>query len=181
MEEDDFNVEVSSDTLKQISDLARRQLRLEAELEQMEVQVKLKQEELRYVSENLLPNAMLEAGGMSMFALDSGEQIKIKKDLYCSVPKEGFPAVEEWLRARGFEGIIKHQIMMQFGKGEDDAAIRAAEILIEAGYSPTDSKTIHPQTLKAFIKEQLGQGVDIPLKTFGAHEVTKTQIILPKR
>ena len=78
MEEDDFNVEVSSDTLKQISDLARRQLRLEAELEQMEVQVKLKQEELRYVSENLLPNAMMEAGGMSMFALDSGEQIKIK-------------------------------------------------------------------------------------------------------
>jgi len=171
--------ELSATQLGQISSLAKQQLALEREIEARSLELKVKAEELRNVSETLLPNAMAEVG-MSSFTLDTGEKIEIKKDIYCSVPKEGFPEAEAWLRERGLEGVIKHQVQMLFGKGEDEMALKAAKILVENGFAPTDSKTIHPQTLKALLREQLGQGVDVPLKTFGAYEATKSKITIPK-
>jgi hypothetical protein len=181
-EVDEFGGEgLTPSALKQISELANRQLDLERQVEEATAKVKTLNEELKEVSENLLPNAMLEAGGLVSFTLATGESIEIKKDIYCSVPKEGFPEAEAWLRARGLEGVIKHQVTMLFGKGEDDQAVKAATLLLDNGFAPTDSKTIHPQTLKALLREQLGQGVDVPLKTFGAFEATKSKITLPKR
>ena len=179
MDFEEPQVVATPDMLKKISDLAKRQIEIEEYIAKCEANIKTAKENLKYVSETLLPNALTEVG-MAAFSLDNGMSVEVKKELYCTVPKERFGECESWLREHGHESIIKHQIALQFGKGEDDRALEAAQILVEGGFTPQDTKTIHPQTLKAFIREQLGQGVDIPLATFGAYEATKTKIIYPK-
>jgi hypothetical protein len=40
----------------------------------------------------------------------------------------------------------------------------------------SDKEGVHAQTLKAFIKEQMAKGVDVPLELFGAYPYSKAVI-----
>ena len=66
---------------------------------------------------------------------------------------------------------------MAFGKGEEDQAqALIKELNINGWRSYSNNISVHPQTLKALIKECLAQGKDIPMDTFGAGPVTKAVI-----
>ena len=56
-----------------------------------------------------------------------------------------------WLRENGLDDIIKNEVSVQFGKGEDS---RAQELLSLAGlngYEPTQRQKVEPMTLMASI------------------------------
>ena len=166
-------------SLKYVSELAERQVAAEAEVADKKAALKESEEKCKYISEVLLPNAMEEAG-LSSFTLENGAAVSVKREYTASISAENWPDAENWLRERNLDGIIKHNVELSFGKGEDASAIRAVDALVEMGYAPIDKKAIHPMTLKAFVKEQLQQGVDVPQKTFGLFEIVKTKIVQPK-
>ena len=58
----EWNNEVSDSELSTVSVLANKQLKLAKELEQLELDVKAKKEELRLTAEQELPDAMAAAG-----------------------------------------------------------------------------------------------------------------------
>lgn len=171
---------VSNEQMAAIAELAERQVTIEAWIESVEEKLKTAKENLRKIAEVALPNAMAEIG-MSEFKLTNGTKITIKNEVYASIPKENPGPAYSWLRDKGLDGIIKNEIICRFGKGEDEAAHKAAEALAELGYQPEQKQTIHPSTLKAFVKEQMEKGVDIPLEAFGAHIVDKAKVLLPKQ
>jgi len=165
----------SNDSIKQIADLAQRQLDLLQKIEQVEADLKLLNEDLRVVSEVDLPTAMFEAG-VSSFTLDNGMKVSTKEDVYASIPKDKESTAFAWLNTNGFGGIIKHVVSASFGKEED---ARAKELIAAAqslGLNPEDKRSVHSATLKAFVKEQLAQGKNIPLELFGAYQVTKATV-----
>jgi uncharacterized protein (DUF362 family) len=41
--------------------------------------------------------------------------------------------------------------------------------LVNTGYEPNQKTVVHPQTLKAFVKEQLESGKELPLDLLGAY------------
>jgi hypothetical protein len=172
--------EPSGDLLSRISALAVEQKRKEAELAALEDAVEQKKAEVRDISEFKLPGAMAEAG-MATFALADGTKIEIKEAVRASIPKTNPEPAFTYLETHGAADLVKREIKISFGKGEEawarkflaDLAKRKRPVKAE------NKKTVHPQTLQAYIREQLEEGVDIPLATFGAFIQKFSKIVLP--
>jgi len=165
----------SNDTIKQIATLANHQVWLIKAIEESENALKALNEQLKQVSEVDLPAAMFEAG-VSSFTLENGMKVSTKEDVYASIPKGQENLAYDWLNENGFGGIIKHVVSASFGKEEDSRAKEFVKAAQDLGLNPEDKKSIHAATLKAFVKEQLQQGKNIPLDLFGAFQVTKATV-----
>ena len=173
--EESVEISVSNDALQQIATLANTQLLLEKNIAAMEEQLKQTNELLRKVQEIDLPNAMAEAG-MKAFTLNNGAKITIKDDVAVSIPKDQKYQAYQWLRDNGFGDVIKHNVVVEFGKEDDDAAIRLMQYCEKQGKHAEDQQSVHSQTLKALVKEQLAKGKEIPLDLFGAYPYSKAVI-----
>lgn len=158
------------DQLDVIVALAEQQLDYEARVIELEEELKETKDKLRQISERDLPDAMDEAG-VEDFTLKDGRKVTVKIEYYASIPKHQQPLAFSWLRERGHDGIIKRNVTAKFGKGQDALAQRIVELIREnAEGTPVDDKqSVHHQTLKAFVREQMEQGVDIPQDVFGIH------------
>lgn len=166
---------ITDEEYAMVSGLAARQVMLEKEIVQMVEALDAKKKELDQVRDKELPNAMMEIG-IEEVKLKSGHKISIKNEAYCSISAEKAPAAHAWLRDHGHGAIIKNVIFAEFGKGEDERAIEAATALAEAGFKPEQKETVHPQTLKAFIREQINKGEEVPLDLFGAYIVNRAKV-----
>lgn len=172
---EDLEISVSNNALKQIANLAKRQQEAERAVVLKEAELKQAEAELRTIQEDLLPTAMFEAG-MKAFTLDNGAKITIKDDVAVSVPADKKRDAYAWLRNNNFGDLIKNTVAVDFGRGQDDSAEALKEYCLERGIDYSDKEGVHAQTLKAFIKEQMAKGVDIPLELFGAYPYSKAVI-----
>lgn len=172
---EDLEITVSNNALKQVANLAKRQQDAERAVLDRQNELKEAEAELRLVQEDLLPTAMAEAG-LKAFTLDNGAKITIKDDVAVSIPPDKKRDAYEWLRTNNFGDLIKNTVAIDFGRGEDDNAEALKEYCQEHGMNYSDKEGVHAQTLKAFIKEQMAKGVDIPLELFGAFPYSKAVI-----
>jgi hypothetical protein len=169
--------ELPEQGLAQISQLARA-LRVHKEnVANLTQELKAAEKQLRDVEERDLPAAM-SALGFRSFTLDSGELVEIKEELYCGIPKAREQEAFGWLRQTGNDSIIKREVTVCFGKGDDDAADSAVDLITDKFQTAavTGKQSVHPSTLKAFLKEQLEEGVDVPKELFGVYEVKRANI-----
>lgn len=164
--------------LTDLVEAANRQVFLAEQVAALDEQLKAKKQELKTQSEEIVPSMMMELG-MTKFTLANGYELSIKDEVYAKIPENTKFAAFQWLRDRNLDGIIKTQVSMDFGKGEDEEASRIVQTLADMGiYAKTES-TIHPQTLKAFLREQISLGSGVPLEDFGATVVKTTVIRMP--
>ena len=112
--------------------------------------------------------AMLAEIGISSFSLDDGSTVEVKQTYGASILMDNRPAAYEWLRDNGYDDIIKNTVLCQFGRGEDDQASAFAAFAQQHGYVPEQKTEIHPQTLRAFVKERVEEGDAFPMELFGA-------------
>lgn len=154
--------------LHEIAKLAERQIELENLVATKEEELKHAKDLLRQLSENDLPEA-LTATGLSEVTLANGRKVTVEMDYHAAIPKAKKQDAFSWLRDHGFEGIIKRSVSFAFGRGDDTLADEFLEIVArkfpDVGYK--DDETVHPQTLKAFVREQMQEGSDIPHDAFG--------------
>jgi hypothetical protein len=161
----------------QLSDLiseANKQLDLQLAVEKLESELKTKKEAFRVISQEIVPNMMMELG-VEKFVLNGGYELSIKDEVYAKLPENPFVAFE-WLRSHDLDAVIKTQVSVDFGKGEDAEANRVLDTLSTMGVQAKVKSTIHPQTLKALLREQISMGAGIPMDDFGA-TVVKTTVI----
>lgn len=174
----DKPVELNEQQMQQLATLAAEQVKIEDWIAKREGELELAKVQLRKIAEVAIPNLMQEIG-MSEFTLTNGMKLTIKQEVYASIPADNQQPAFNWLRKTGNDGLIKNVISCQFSKGQDADALTAGRLLAEAGFQPEQKQSVHPMTLKAFIKEQMEKGVDVPLADFGAHTVNKTKIVRP--
>ena len=165
----------SNQSIKQIAELANKQVDLIQKIANTESSLKELQEDLRQVAEVDLPAAMFEAG-VAAFTLENGMKVSTKEDVFAAIPKGSEETAYAWLGENGYGGIIKHVVSASFGKEEDSRAQEFVKAAQELGLQTEDKRTIHASTLKAFVKEQLQQGKNIPLELFGAFQITKATV-----
>lgn len=162
-----------------VSGLAVKQVALEKELVKLVEDLEKKQAELNKVRDHDLPNALMEVG-LSEVTLKSGHKISIKREAYVSITEERKDECFAWLRKNGHGAIIKNLIFAEFGKGEDENAIEAAKALADAGFKPQQKESVHPMTLKAFVKEveekMAEQGKEFPHEMFGSFIVNRSKV-----
>jgi hypothetical protein len=169
---------INDTEIRLVSELAEMQVLLEEEIAVAEELLKKKKHALNTLRQETLPNAMTEVG-MSSFTLSNGSKIAIKTNYYASIPKDKEADAHHWLKEHGFEALIKNQVIAEFGKGEDSVANEWVDYMRDKGVFPQHKMSIHPQTLKAFVKEQLTAGVDIPMELFGAFVLNESVVTLP--
>jgi len=169
---------ISKSDLGEIALLAKQQLQLEEKIAMLNDELKKAKDDLRVIQENDLPSAM-DKYGLAKVMLETGETITIKSDVYLFIAKENKEKCFNFLRRKNLDHIIKNKFEIAFGKGEDTHAERLLKMLkkdkrlSELPFSL--SSTIHPQTLKATIKEMIEKGVVFP-KYFSVHYAKKSII-----
>lgn len=166
---------VSDGELSLVSALANKQLELSKELNELEEAVKAKKEELRLTSEQELPDAM-QASGLTQITLSNGAKITINEFYNAHISKANQELAYKWLESNGHEGLIKNEVFLKFGREEDTVVQETVSALKSRGLSPEIRQSIHPSTLKAFVKEQLTTGKDIPTEPFGIYIGSKAII-----
>ncbi|TAK94338.1 hypothetical protein EPO05_06485 [Patescibacteria group bacterium] len=160
--------EVSDDKLRSIAHLANAQLAYEGMVAKLEKQLEDVNARLREVRETLLPDAMLEVG-MSSFTLADGTKIQVDKFYQAKIPDDKQSFAFAWLRQTGNDSLIKREVKCLFGKGEDAEAARAIQVLSTMGFNPADKSSVHPQTLKSFVRERIENGEELPTELFGVY------------
>ena len=167
--------EVTDGELSIVSTLANKQLKLATEVAELEASLKAKKEELRLTSEQELPDAM-QAAGLTQITLSTGEKISINEFYNAHISKANQEKAYEWLVSNGHEGLIKNEVLMKFGRDESEIVEQTVSALQSRGLSPEVRQSVHPSTLKAFVKEQFTSGNDIPTEPFGIYIGTKATI-----
>lgn len=177
-----FSAPQDSD-LKSIGELATRQVALESferaptiqqlidldpSVPELEAALVQKKKELANLREVLLPNALAQFGIADVGLLD-GSRVTVKEEIYAGITEENRDPAFKWLEETNNDGIIKNEIKCPFGKGQDNTAKLLAALLAERGYSFVQSRSVHPQTLKAFVRKQLEDAKPIPTDVFSIH------------
>jgi len=169
--------EVNSEELLDISTLAQNQLDWEGTIAQLETDLVHAKESLRQIQEFLLPEAMA-AIGMKEFKLANGAKITVKDDVFASIRKDFINQAVEWLAAQGLGGIVKDQVAVDFGRGEFNNVSELMVFCKANGFNASEKLSVHPQTLKATVREQLAKGVEFPEEFFSVGPLKKSIIKL---
>lgn len=166
--------------LASVAQLAERQRTLESEIAETEARLAELKADLQRVSTGDLPTAMAAAGVRDFRTVD-GARVEVQSFVQASIPKARRPEAHAWLHAHGLGDIVKHEITVRCGKGEDAVAELAKDVLTQAGLHPDDTESVHPQTLKAVVRERIESGELIPFDLFGVHVGDRARITPAKK
>ncbi len=157
---------VNADGGKQLSGLVRQLNTKQEQIDQTEDYLKeLKQEKQKIAFEQI--PMLMDQMGIERIDVD-GATVKLKSFVSASIPADRKQEAFNWLREHNLDDIIKNDIVVSFGRGQDNAAGDVMYDLEQKGYHPEQKTHIHAMTLKAFIKERVEQGKPIDLDMFGA-------------
>jgi len=149
----------------------------EDELVNLEEQVKNKKEEIDEISSRIIPELLAEQG-LSAIKLADGSNVSVKKEFRCTLPKDETKREQayKWLRDQGLGDIIKNNIFVTFGKGEDDKAKQLLDLAQNNGFEPQQKSDVAWMTLTALFRERIESGLDMPSDVFSTWIKDKTKI-----
>jgi hypothetical protein len=173
--EQDFEQSLSSGVekldqagLQTVAEIARKIRDEEEYISSLEADLKKAKKGLLKLTDEDLPTMLAEIG-LSSMKLDDGSEVTVKQTYGASILVDNRPAAYEWLREKGYDDIIKNTVACQFGRGEDDKASSFKALAEKEGHYAEQKTEIHPQTLRAFVKERVENGDDFPMELFGAY------------
>jgi hypothetical protein len=171
--------QLDQDRLARLGELVTRQLALEDEIETTTQRLKQLGEDLRGVSERDIPELLLDTG-LSEVRLADGTKVLVRNDLKVRTTGEWRQPILEFLVERGLDDVIKDELTIPFGKGQDVAVQRLSAYLSAEGYQYGRDRTVHAQTFAALLRELLANHEDVPLDALGAYMWRHTKLVRPK-
>lgn len=177
---EDEEVVIGDNALSRLSGLAREQAHAEARVARLELELKEAKENLRDISERKLPNLMDDVG-METFTTQEGMEIRISTTIRGSINKSNEAEAFQYLEDNGNGSLIKRQFTVDFGKDEEERALEFSKMLSddEKGFNVKSKKSVHPQSLSSFVREQLEKGVAIPMETLGVYRQRFSKVKIP--
>ena len=147
----------------------------EDQLINMEKDMKKIKEQADKIGSEIIPNLLAEQG-LASLKLADGSSVDIKKSYNCTIKKDQLESAFEWLRNNGLGDIIKNEVAVQFGKGEDNKAEQLLGLAVREGYEPSQKQKVEPMTLKALYRERIEAGLDMPSEFFHTFVKDQTKI-----
>ena len=147
----------------------------EDQIENLEKDIKDIKEQADKISSEIIPN-MLAEQGLSSLKLADGSGVEIRKSYSCTIKKDGTDSAYQWLRENGLEDIIKNEVFVTFGKGEDNKAEQLLGLAEQEGFEPQQKSKVEPMTLKALYRERIEAGLDMPSDSFNLFVKDQTKI-----
>ena len=165
------------DAAKTLSDKVLRLKDLEDEIANAEESINKLKEQARILSQVEIP-IMMQEMHITKLKLKDGESVEVKPFYSASISPENQEKAFEWLRNNGLGDIIKNDITVTFGRGEDNKAAQYAVLARGQGFEPVQKVGVHAQTLKAVVRERIESGQDMPsdlFKTFAGNQTKITR------
>ena len=148
-----------------ISKACQEQLKIEKEIDDLESLMKVKKDLLRQNGEQIV--SLMEERGVKSIKMSDGQSVDIKPFYTGSITKDRQEEAFQWLRDKGYDDIIKNQVVVKFGRAEDEKANQMYTSFLEKGFDIDRNIKVEPMTLKGFIREMIEGGKELPMETFG--------------
>jgi len=148
---------------------------IQNQIENLEAQVKdLKQDE-KHFSCVIIPKLM-EDMNLSSLKLKDGSELTVKQIYSATLKADKKAEGIHWLRDNGLGDIVKNNITVSFGQGEDNKAVDYAGLARSNGYEPIQEEKVHPSTLKVVMKEWKDKGREVPEELFNTFDGSQTYL-----
>ena len=174
-EKDQEEVLTKTTEIKSLSDQVLRLRDLEAEVKAQEEKIKQTQKEIARISEDVIPT-MLSEMGLSQLKLADGSSVDVKPFYSASISVANREKAYKWLRDNGLGDIIKNDVVVSFGRHEDNKAVDYANLAKSQGFEPTQKLKVEPMTLKALVRERIEAGQEMPMDIFNVYVGNRTKL-----
>lgn len=159
MQQDAAEPVVSPLDIAKVRQLVGQLVQLQTREAQLAAQLEAAKRELRQVREVDLPTLLDEVGVNSLVV--DGHAVTVKTEYHPNVTKANEDAFFDWLRSTGHDDLIKNEIKVAFGRGEDQLAAKLY-LQLAKKYETSQKLSVHASTLKAFVREQMEAGAPLP-------------------
>ena len=129
------------------------------------------------IGSRVIPELLAEQG-LSSIKLSDGSSVTVKREYRCTLPKEDDrrELAYKWLRDQSLGDIIKNNVSVTFGRGEDDKAQQLLDLAASNGFQPQQKSDVAWNTLTALFQERVESGLDMPSDVFSTWIKDKTKI-----
>ena len=162
------NIQSLADQVENLEEIART-------IENHEEHLKSLKKKRDHISGEVIPTMMSEMG-LAELKLHDGSHLKVSTSYRATITEANKAAAFNWLRENGLGDIIKNEILVSFGRNEDNKAADYAELAKGQGFQPTQKMKVEPMTLKALVRERIEAGKEMPTEIFGVFSENKTTI-----
>ena len=175
MEQDQTDVIDQTKNINSLATQVKKLKALEDEIKNDEELIKNKKKNLEQISGELIPTLLSEMG-LSSLKLADGSSVDVKQNYSASISVSNREKAYSWLRQNGLGDIIKNEISVSFGRGEDNKAAEYANLAKGQGFQPTQKLKVEPMTLKALVRERIEAGKQVPTDIFNVFVGNRTII-----
>ena len=129
------------------------------------------------IGSRVIPELLAEQG-LTSLKLADGSSVSVKKEYRCTLPKDDSKREQcyKWLRDQGLGDIIKNNVTVSFGRGEDNKANQLMDLAVANGFTPQQKSDVAWNTLTALYEERVKAGLDMPSDVFHLWIKDKTKI-----
>ena len=129
------------------------------------------------IGSRVIPELLAEQG-LTSLKLADGSSVSVKKEYRCTLPKDDSKREQcyKWLRDNQLGDIIKNNVSVTFGRGEDDKAKQLLDLAVANGFDPQQKSDVSWNTLTALFRERIESGLDMPSEVFSTWIKDKTKI-----
>ena len=129
------------------------------------------------IGSRVIPELLAEQG-LTSIKLADGSSVSVKKEYRCTLPKDDSRREQcyKWLRDNQLGDIIKNNVSVTFGRGEDDKAKQLLDLAVANGFDPQQKSDVSWNTLTALFRERIESGLDMPSEVFSTWIKDKTKI-----
>jgi hypothetical protein len=129
------------------------------------------------IGSRVIPELLAEQG-LTSLKLADGSSVSVKKEYRCTLPKDESRREQcyNWLRDNQLGDIIKNNVSVTFGRGEDDKAKQLLDLAVANGFEPSQKSDVSWNTLTALFRERIESGLDMPSDVFSTWIKDKTKI-----
>lgn len=177
-EDAQLSSEQKGNILSQITNTVHELRDAEEDIKAAEAMLKAAQERRRNIAETILPALMDEAQQKRLTTLD-GWEVSRSEVVRASIPPHYLADAIQWLTENGQGAIVKRDISLKYGKGEEKQADDAVRLLTQNKHFPTDKMSVHPQTLGAVVREMMAEGKELPMELLGIYVQPVVKITEP--
>ena len=174
-EQDQQDAMSKTENIRSLADQVEMLEGLHKRIETSENNIKDLKKEYQRISGEVIPTMMSEMG-LAELKLQDGSHLKVSTTYRATITEANKETAFNWLRDNGLGDIIKNEILVSFGRNEDNKAASYAELAKGQGFQPTQKMKFEPMTLKALVRERIEAGKDMPTEIFGVYTENKTTI-----
>jgi hypothetical protein len=169
------SLELKTEDVKDITEVCNKCIDLEQQVNTAEENLSRLKEKLRDYQERIIPEMMQEAGVDSL-VLTNGKKVNVKPFYGAKIPIERQDEAFSWLRSKGHGDMIKNSITANLDRGQDNLASELVKVCQQHGFNYSQKMKVEPMTLKAWARERVEKGEELPFDLFGIYIANRATI-----